>query len=549
MITFCPIKSLSKAKRFGLSVLCGAISTLAMPPLFLWPILFLTLPIMVRLIDIAVDNFTPTQTHSFKHDKSLKAALYGFGFGFGYFFFSLYWIGSSFLVEADKFAWALPFAVTILPAGLSLFYSLAFAVCAWVCPKGPERLIIFALAMFAADWLRGHILTGFPWNLLGHSLTGNEAMMQSVSFFGLYGLTAIACLIFASPASLYCRQQKQYSIWAKGSGFGPVLIALLSLPAIALLGQARLSHYGPTQFVTNLELILVQPNIPQVEKVNPNLRLTAFQKTFDLTAKNIKNGKNNKLIIWPETAVPYALNKSPVLKNKLASLLSPSDQLITGAFRVVDENQNSKEKQQSLEVYNSLYVLNNKGHITARYDKHHLVPFGEYLPFPGLLKAIGFKALVRLRGGFTKGQKPYALSLKNTPHFFPFICYEAIFPDKTDHQMTQAKWFLNISNDGWFGQTVGPYQHAHMVRLRTLETGLPMVRVVNGGITAVFDGLGRIQIKSRLNEAKFITTKLPQAIHMEKTSFNRFLTTILIIICSYTLISMMKFFDKRDEIH
>ena len=544
MITFCPIEALSKTKRFGLSIFCGAISTLAMPPLFLWPVLFLTMPIMVRLIDIAVDNSPPTQTSNLIQDKRLKAALYGFGFGFGYFFFSLYWIGSSFLVEADKFAWALPFALTILPAGLSLFYTLAFALCAWGWPKGPERLVVFALAMFAADWLRGHILTGFPWNLLGHSLTGNEAMMQSVSFFGLYGLTAIACLIFASPANLYCRRQKKYDLWVKKSGYVPMLIALLSLPAIALLGQARLSHYGLTQYVPNLELVLVQPNIPQIEKVNPNLRLKAFQKTLDLTAKNIKASKNNKLIIWPETAVPYALNKSTALKNKLASLLSPTDQLITGAFRVENENQKDNEKNQSFQVYNSLYVLNNKGQVTTRYDKHHLVPFGEYLPFPSLFKVIGFEALVRLRGGFARGQNPSPIPLDNAPPFLPYICYEAIFPDLINPQTEQAKWLLNISNDGWFGQTTGPYQHAHMVRLRTIETGLPMVRVVNGGITAVFDGLGRVLIKTHLNKKQLITTKLPKTIDVDRTTLIRYLTTFFIVICCYILISTMKFFDK-----
>lgn len=544
MTIICPIASLSKAKKFGLSILCGALSTLAMPPLFLWPVLFLTLPIMVRLIDTAVDNFPSETSNNSKQNRGVIAALYGFGFGFGYFFFSLYWIGSSFLVEAEKFAWALPFAVTILPAGLSLFYSLAFALCAWSWPKGSERLIVFALAMFAADWLRGHILTGFPWNLLGHSLTGNEAMMQSVSFFGLYGLTAIACLIFASPVCLYCRAQNQYSLWVKKSGYVPVLIAVLSLPALALLGQARLSHHGPTQYVPNLDLILVQPNIPQIEKVSSDLRIKAFEKTFAFTQKNINNNKNNRLIIWPETAVPYALNKSTVLKNKLASLLSPTDQLITGAYRVENEKQNGGEQEQSLQVYNSLYVLNNKGKITSWYNKHHLVPFGEYLPFPNLLKVIGLEVLVRLRGGFTKGQKPSLMPLDNAPPFLPYICYEAIFPDQINPQKEQAKWLLNISNDGWFGQTAGPYQHAHMVRLRTLESGLPMVRVVNGGITAVFDGLGRTLINTRLNKKELITTKLPKTINLDQTAFMRFLTTFFIVMCCYLLISTMKFFDK-----
>ena len=276
-----------KINPLWLSLSSGAISTLALPPLMCWPVLFITLPIMVFVLDdLSKDQQekpSNNRIHLFR-----KAALIGWMFGFGFFLPTLYWIGNSFLVEAEKFAWALPFAVTLLPATLAIFYAAAFASAALIWTKGPERLIIFPLAICLADWLRGHCFTGFPWNLLGHSLTGNTALMQSVSLFGIYGLTALACFIFASPAALLDRSNKKAIKLNQPLESVPFAAGLMLLVGLYGFGQWRLIQVGPTSFVENIELILIQPNVPQQEKVNPALRAKAFERALNLTQEALK---------------------------------------------------------------------------------------------------------------------------------------------------------------------------------------------------------------------------------------------------------------------
>jgi len=547
------IKDLSTKKQTWLAMTMGAVSTMAMPPLFFWPILFVTFPILLGLIDASVIAEEQNQKYPFL-SRLKKAALIGWGFGFGYFFISLYWIGSSFLVEFDKFGWALPFAITLLPAGLALFYSLAFALCAALWIRGPERLIIFASAIYALDWLRGHIFTGFPWNLIGHSLTGNEAMMQSVAVFGIYGLSAIACIIFASPACIVPANHSKVinpisvKSWSHKT---PFILAMVILLGLYGFGQIRLNKSGPTKFIEDIDLVLVQPNVPQKDKVKPERRSHAFQKVFTLTNNHLlvqnedATTRNNKrLIIWPETAIPFAVSTPSPILDKLKDMLRPSDQLISGAFRIEKPKQHQTQPASNVKIFNALFVVDHQGQITKHYDKHHLVPFGEYLPLPKLFSTIGFKTLVQLRSGFEAGPPPAPIRLKSAPPFLPFICYEAIFPLQMNQTNQTAKWLLNISNDGWFGLTSGPYQHAHMVRLRTIETGLPMVRVVNGGITVVFDGLGRKVIQSKLGKTQVMTTKLPKSTAPLNSSHTRLLWTMIFLIMAAILISTMKNFDK-----
>lgn len=550
------IKGLSLKKQLGLALTCGIFSTLALPPLFLWPVLFLTLPPMLWLIDAATSTQSATQNQSLK-TRLVKAALYGWAFGMGYFSFSLYWIGNSFLVEAEKYAWAMPFAVIGLPALIAWFYGLATAICASLWPKGAERLIIFALAIMAVDTLRSIIFTGFPWTLIGHSLTGNQAFMQSVSVFGLYGLSAIAAFIFASPACLYARDHNLQSKVTGWQPIAPFMLAIITLGTLYGFGYYRLSLHKSFVFEPDLELILIQPNIPQTEKVNPKLRINALQKTLKMTEQALIEAQNEtqttnpstkRIIIWPETAIPFALNEATEIQERIASLLSKGDQLITGAYKL-ERAKDKTGNRQVLKVYNSLFVLDDQGKIKASYDKHHLVPFGEYLPFPKLLAAIGFKAMVRVRSGFSQGKPPTPLPLAAAPAFLPSICYEAIFPLTLTSDIQAAKWLLNISNDGWFGKTAGPYQHAHMVRMRTLEVGLPIVRVVNGGISGVYDGLGREISTTKLGQKTSLKIKLPKPVAALSKPLNPLILTLLFLLMSFVLIIILKIFDKTHEIN
>lgn len=536
------ISELSKKQARLLAFAAGMFSTLAMAPLFIWPIMFVTMSLMLWLIDSALQ---PTEIHSPKRtgeaddlvlyspqqiarkQNIIKMFWLGWSFGFGYFLVSLYWIGSSFLVEPEKFALIMPFAVTLLPAALACFYGLGFTIMGLYWPDGPARLVSFAFAIFSADWLRGHMFTGFPWNLIGHSLTSQLELMQSVTLFGLYGLSALAVLIFASPAiilgiSSQAAQNKnrQYN---KLINLTPALIALLSLLSLYVYGNHRITMAGPTQYDETIQLVLIQPDISQKDKVDNDKRLAAVLKTIEMTEALPPLGQNKyqqRIIIWPETAIPYALNNAADLLSRLGQILPENTTLITGAFHV--EKQSPTE---ALKVYNSLFVINDKGEIISTYDKHHLVPFGEYLPLPGLFRGIGLTALAEERGGFKVGPEPEPVLLPNGPSFLPSICYEAIFPlnkkivgkSNADESLVRGKyvdyqgaqWLINISNDAWFGRTAGPHQHAHQVKIRAVETGIPMVRVVNSGITAIYDGLGRTIKTTRLGFSQTINSSLP----------------------------------------
>ncbi len=542
------MSELSNRKKYLIAFLLGIFSTLAMPPVSFWPILFITFPILIWLIDgvkFSQRNTVGTRKQIF---------LIGWSFGFGYFLVSLYWLGSSFLVEPEKFAWALPFAVTLLPAFLALFYAVPLAASYMFWTKGPERLLTFSLVIFIADLLRSYLFTGFPWNLIGHSLTGQLELMQSVSIFGLLGLSAIAALIFSTPALLAhpLGKQEDKQKQSHKNSFSKALPLAFSVCVIVSLygyGAHRINKEGSTKFIEGIELVLVQPNISQKDKVDLKKRPAALLTTIELTETlpPLDQAKNQqRLIIWPETAIPFALNRSPTILKRLDEMLAEGSTLISGAFHV--ENSEDKTGGNSYKVFNSLFVVNDQGEIENLYDKNHLVPFGEYLPFPQLFKAIGLSAIADERGGFKTGPEPSPVQLKNAPSFLPSICYEAIFPLSSTTGAKGAKWLLNISNDGWFGNTVGPHQHLHQVRLRALETGLPMIRSVNGGVSAVFDGIGRIVKKTALNKKAIIVSAIPEKSKISIFPFPKELFSFLILLIFGVLISTEKILTNRSKL-
>lgn len=530
-----------------IAFLAGIVSTLAMPPLFLWPVLFITLTLLVRLLDLVNEGREVNST-----SRTLwRAALIGWSFGFGYFLSGLYWIGASFLVEAEKFALLMPVAVLLLTAALACFYAVPLGLAALVWTKGPLRIITFAAALLLADAARSYLFTGLPWNLLGHSLTGSEALRQAITLYGLIPLTAIAALCFAAPAALFSSKAKG-GVHAAPATIMLLAISLLTLGGLYGFGAWRLGAAGETKYNRSVELLLIAPNVPQKEKVTPALRPKAFERMITLTEKELQTkgpeagpGKT-RIIIWPETAIPYAMNQKAPIIERLSPLLTPGTLLITGGFWLEKKEQPAHEAdRRDYKLYNSLFVLNQKGEITARYDKHHLVPFGEYLPYPELLSAIGLEALVRLRGGFNAGPPPAPMPLAGAPAFLPYICYEAIFPLNSPKKTKAAAWILNISNDAWFGRTAGPHQHNHLAGLRAVETGLPVIRVVNNGITSVYDGYGRLVNQTTIGQTGAIHTALPSPASPPFPAFPAHLLIFLHLIIIYALISVMNYFDRR----
>jgi apolipoprotein N-acyltransferase len=496
-------------RRWVLAFVAGSVSVLAMAPFFLWPVLFLTLPVLVWLIDGAQRQ--GGDASSFWKRPVARAGVAGWWFGFGYLLFGLFWIGEAFLVEADKFAWLLPFAVTLLPAGLALFPALAAAAARLVWPAGAERIIVLAITWALAEWLRGHAFSGFPWNLLGYALTAPLEMMQAASLTGAYGLSLLAVLIFASPLVLLAGPVDATS---KRRCWAAALIAILPLLTLYGFGAWRLSA-GASPLLDGVRMRIVQASVDQRDKWRPEKQGAIFHDQLDLS-RHDASGRRDDLagithLVWPEAAMPFLPLDHPEALAAIGELLPPGTQLITGALRL--KHPAAPRVGGAREGFNSLMVFGDQGNLEAVYDKIHLVPFGEYLPFQPVLERLGLEQLTRWRGGFTGGPYPRPLlSIPGLPPVAVLICYEAIFPAAIVQGSDRPGLLVNVTNDGWFGDTTGPQQHFHQTRVRAVEEGLPIVRSANNGVSAVIDGYGRILSELRLNARGVIDSPVPAAL-------------------------------------
>lgn len=482
-------------RRRLLALAAGALSVLAMAPFFLWPVLFLTLPVLVWLLDAAAGHARPLRA----------AAGAGWWFGFGYFVAGLFWIGEAFLVEAEVFAVLLPFAVTLLPAGLALFWAGAAAVVALVRQRGIVRILALALALSAAEWLRGHVLTGLPWNVLGYALTSPLPLMQSASVLGIYGLTLVAVVLFAAPLVLAAdvRAGRVPAIWRPAG----MLIAGTLLAAMSTFGLLRLAADLPPA-ADAPRVRIVQPSVPQREKWRPENQRTIFERHLSLSHRDAAGAEDGaagiSLLVWPEAAMPFRPLDNPGVLAALGRMLPAGAHLAAGALRL--EQGPGDERR----VFNSLIVFGAAGRPVATYDKQHLVPFGEYLPLQPFLEAIGLEQLTRLRGGFAAGPRPRPLlAVPGLPPLGPLVCYEAIFPAAVVQGADRPAALVNVTNDGWFGNTTGPRQHLHQTRVRAVEEGLPILRAANNGISAVIDARGRLVASLGLDIVGTVDARLP----------------------------------------
>ncbi len=474
----------------------GAVSVLAMAPFFLWPVLFLTFPVLIWLMDRA-----SAQPMSSRWRQLLHMSMPGWWFGFGYFVFGLFWIGEAFLVESERFLWALPFAVTLLPAGLALFFAAATSIACLMARPGFERVLALAITLPVAEWLRGHIFTGFPWNTIGYALTMPLALMQSSALIGIYGLTLVAVLIFAAPGVLL----------AQGRAALAMAIAIVPIATMAAYGTIRLASLDDA-VVPGVRLRIVQPSIAQREKWRPENQRQIFFDHIQLS-KQRPDGTIDGMagvthVIWPEAAMPFRPLQSPEALAAIGEMLPAGKFLISGGLRTVEPVPGE------IEARNSLMVFGSGGAVHGIYDKIHLVPFGEYLPFKSILEKIGLEQLARQRGGFGIGPRPRpTLKIPGLPLVGPLICYEAIFPAAVvQGKGERPGLFVNVTNDGWFGNTTGPRQHMHQARVRAVEEGLPLVRAANNGISGVVAPSGRMTAFLALNEKGSVDAELPQAL-------------------------------------
>jgi apolipoprotein N-acyltransferase len=462
----------------------GFAGALAFPPTGFFPILWISFPGLIALL-----RASPNPRAAFA---------VGWSFAFGYFLLGLYWIAAAMFVDIRQFWWGVPLAAAGLPAFIAVFYGLAAALARRIGLNGLAGSLLLALLWFLADYARGHLLTGFPWNLEGYVWADVLPIMQVASVTGMYGLTLLTLIAACLPAA--------WPAGGKGARFAASLGLLLF---IALAGWGILRLSAPTEAATSTRIRVVQPNVEQAHKWDVGGRESRFQQLLDLSFA--PSGKPVAAIVWPETASTFYLAEDEDHRRAIAARLSPGVFVLTGVIR------RSMGPEGRLHYANSLVAIDSAGKIAASYDKFHLVPFGEYIPFR---RYVPLRTLANLGVDFTAGDGLSTLHIDGLPPFSPLICYEAIFPGEVALHSDRPHFLVNVTNDGWYGRTAGPYQHFAIARARAIEEGLPLIRSANTGISGVIDPYGRMIAMLDLGKTAFVDADLPQTI--PPTIFSRY---------------------------
>jgi apolipoprotein N-acyltransferase len=490
-------------ERRLVAFVAGAVGVLSLQPFGFAPAFFVPMTVAVWLLDGCAGKGADG---SLARSALLQAADVGWWLGFGYFLAGLWWVGSALLVDAADFAWALPLAVIGLPAALALFTAAGCAFARALWSPGAGRILALAAGLGGSEWLRGHLFTGFPWNAFGMSLGSEPLLAQTASLYGMYGLTVVAVALFAAPALV---------VRDIDGGRRRIVAPALGVAAwIALLGfgAARLAT-SDVRMVPGSKLRIMQPDLQQDEKFKPENGeriLASYLALSDRATSPTSRGVADVThLIWPESAFPFFLARTPAALDVIAKALPAKTVLLTGAARLeVDPTTGDRR------YFNAIQVVAG-GSVLTSYDKKRLVPFGEYLPFQDVLEKLGVEDVVRLPGGFSPGRRPALLEAPGLPPILPLVCYEAIFPIESGSSAPDGLrpgLILNVTNDGWFGDTLGPYQHFAQAKLRAIEEGLPLIRAANTGISAVVDPYGRTLTQLPIGVADVLDAGLPQRI-------------------------------------
>ncbi|MEM7057856.1 MAG: apolipoprotein N-acyltransferase [Pseudomonadota bacterium] len=491
---------LGRWHRLFLAFAAGALMTAGHPPIGLPWVMFVALPLLVMLVAHA-----PT---------GRAAAWIGWGAGFGYFTTGLHWIGHAFLVDPDRFAWLMPLGVLFLPAGLALFWMLGF----WAARRLWPRSILAAAGILAIAWTlvefaRGHVLTGFPWALPGYVWVDTPAM-QAAAVVGPYGLTALTLWLCALPGVALMGRSRWVAGAAIAAGAGIWLAGELRLPDIA-----QWSDDSPT-------LRLVQPNAPQHLKWKSGYYEAFYQRALDSTSAPPTGDMGPvDIVIWPESVINLIPEDQPEVVAQISE--AAGDAVVLAG---VTHGARGTER---MHWTNAFLPILPDGALGVRYDKHHLVPFGEYLPFEGVLSALGLRQFA-IQGGFHRGVGPRTIKIDGVPSYSALICYEAIFP----HEVVgdeRPEWLVQPTNDAWFGSYAGPQQHYAQAKFRAVEQGLPLVRAANTGISAVVDAYGREVVSIKMHNYSYIDTKLPNA--LLPTPYSRLKSVALLLVIAIIAIS------------
>ena len=460
-------------RRRLVALVLGAVATLALPPIGIVPALAVAFS---GLLYLARDV-----------RRLVPAFALGWWFGLGHFTSGLYWIANAFTVDGDRFIWFIPFAALGLPAILAIYSGMALAATTALRLEGVPRVLAFALLWTTAEWLRGHLFTGFPWNLAAYAWAEVPEILQSVSVLGAWGLTLLTVLVASLPAawrSRYARRAIALGICLMALGWG--------------YGHWRLTRADEAGG-TGVRLRLVQASVPQNLKWELDQRVATLVKYLTLTREPAATPP--ALIVWPETAVPFLVEAEPEVLAAMGAAAPIGGAIITGTIRL-------REREGARAFTNGLVAVGPDAKVAAAYDKAHLVPFGEYTPLRWLLGWIP-----QLPGeSMVPGSGLASLIVPGAPKAGALICYEVAFPGHVTDRDDRPQWLLNLTNDAWYGRSAGPYQHFAIARMRAVEEGLPLVRSAQNGISAVVDAYGRVVSSLGLDEVGVVDAELPAAL-------------------------------------
>lgn len=518
-------------RRFT-ALLLGGLIVLALPPFYFWIFLVPGFVGLAWLIDGSQAS-KKRRYLRFTEWPSWSAFSVGWWFGVGFFAAGLYWVSFAFLVEEEKYAWMIPFVLFCLSAGMALYTGLT-SLATYLTSSGVARRVLnLALWWVIFEWIRGWAFTGFPWNLLGTVWTNSESMIQVTAVTGIFGLSLVTVLAAASPAVLGEDRIPLFKRWVL------IFITWAVLVLVWAGGYIRLN--GATEAnVEGVQLRLVQPNIAQRDKWKLQFRRHHFDKLLRLSSlRNQITTLAPTHIIWPETATPFFFNSDLKALGAISAIVPIDGALITGAPRQTRTPNGAKE------IWNSIHIIDSFARIRDTYDKYHLVPIGEYVPFRGYFS---FSSLTGGRIDFSPGPGPKTLAVPNAPPVIPLICYEAIFPHNLKYQGSHSTpgWLLNLTNDAWFGLSSGPYQHFAAAQLRSVEVGLPLVRVANTGLSGVIDSYGRVRIRTNLNQEIAVESPLPKPFP-GITWFVKYGNTTVFVLCFLLFwISRLEYFSFKE---
>ncbi|GFE51336.1 apolipoprotein N-acyltransferase [Roseobacter cerasinus] len=416
-----------------------------------------------------------------QHAHGRAAALVGWSYGVGYFCTALVWILQPFQIDPDKHAWMAPFALLFLSAGLALFWGAAF----WIARRLSAQAWPLLLTWPAAELLRAYVFTGFPWASPAQALV-DSAAGQALAWVGPHGVTL---WLISLAWFLSARARLRWRGAMRAAQFFTLAGAAISF---------YLPPSAPIAALTPHIVRLVQPNAEQHLKWQPDFAQAFFQRQLEFTAEPATTGAPPALTLWPETAIPWTYeNAGPALD--LISEAAGGRMVALGLLRRTDRA-----------VFNSMAVLGPEQAATQLYDKHHLVPFGEFIPFPRLAERLGLTGLAQVSAiGFAAGPGARTLDFGALGRGLPLICYEAVFAHDVNAAPERPDFIIQITNDAWFGRNIGPQQHLAQARMRAIEQGLPLIRAANTGVSAMIDPYGRILDSLPMGAAGFIDTRLP----------------------------------------